>query len=204
MTAEHPRKVILGLGISLDGYIARLDGSVDFLFMPKDYSMAPFFKTIDTAIFGRKTYDAAKAMGGGGDFGKMVIYVMSRTLPPGEREGMIFTRESPSSLVARLRQNAGKDIWMMGGGELARDFLKADLIDELYLGVVPVLLGEGIPLFPGGFPQRDFALMENKSYSQGLIALKYERVRTKPKSKKGDERSFRALLPRSVRRQEAA
>jgi len=184
MTAEHPRKVILGLGISLDGYIARRDGSVDFLFMPKDYSMAPFFKTIDTAILGRKTYDVAKAMGGGGFDGKTRFYVMSRTLPPGEREGLIFTQESPASLIAQLRKNNGKNIWMMGGGELARDFLRADLIDELYLGVVPVLLGEGIPLFPSGFPQRDLALMENKSYSQGLIALKYERVRTKPKSKK--------------------
>ena len=72
---------------------------------------------------------------------------------------------------------------MMGGGDLARDFLRADLIDELYLGVVPVLIGEGIPLFPSGFPQRDFALLENKSYSRGLIALKYERVRSKSKKK---------------------
>jgi dihydrofolate reductase len=71
----------------------------------------------------------------------------------------------------------------MGGGELARDFLQADLVDELYLGVVPVLLGEGIPLFPRGFPQRDFALVENKTYSKGMIALKYKRVRLKGKRK---------------------
>jgi len=71
----------------------------------------------------------------------------------------------------------------MGGGELARDFLKADLVDELYLGVLPVLLGEGIPLFPSGFPQREFTLLENKSYSRGLIALTYERRRKKPKRK---------------------
>jgi dihydrofolate reductase len=66
---------------------------------------------------------------------------------------------------------------MMGDGELAREFLKVDLIDELYLGVVSVLPGEGIPLFPSAFPQRDFSLVENKSYSQAMIALKYERVR---------------------------
>ena len=71
----------------------------------------------------------------------------------------------------------------MGGGELARDFLKADLVDELYLGIVPVLLGEGIPIFPSGFPQRDFKLIENKIYSKGLIALKYERARKKSKRK---------------------
>jgi dihydrofolate reductase len=66
---------------------------------------------------------------------------------------------------------------MMGGGELAREFLKADLIDEIYLGIVPLLLGEGIPLFPNGFPQRDFSLIENKTFSKGMIALKYARAR---------------------------
>jgi len=69
----------------------------------------------------------------------------------------------------------------MGGGELARDFLKADLVDELYIGVVPVLLGKGIPLFPAGFPQRNFSLIENNTYSKGMIALRYQRVRTKTK-----------------------
>jgi dihydrofolate reductase len=67
---------------------------------------------------------------------------------------------------------------------LARDFLKADLVDELHLGVVPVLLGEGIPLFPAGFPQRDFTLLENKTFSKGLISLKYQRTREKPRKKK--------------------
>jgi dihydrofolate reductase len=179
------RKIVLGLGISLDGYIARPDGAVDFLFMPKDYSMADFFASIDTAIMGRKTYDVSKAMGGGGgDFGaKIKSYVFSRTLPPGEREGMTFVNLSPSALVEQIRQHKGKDIWLMGGGELGRDFLKADLVDELYLGVVPVLLGEGIPLFPSGFPQRNFELIENKTFSKGLIALKYKRVRSKGKKK---------------------
>ena len=65
----------------------------------------------------------------------------------------------------------------MGGGELARAFLQADLIDELHLDIVPLLLGEGIPLFPAGFPQRDFRLIENKTYSGGFISIKYERVR---------------------------
>ncbi len=69
----------------------------------------------------------------------------------------------------------------MGGGELARAFLNADLVDRLYLGVVPTLLGEGIPLFPSGFPERNFTLLENKTYSRGLITLTYERARAKPK-----------------------
>ena len=168
------RKVILGLGTSIDGYIARLNGAVDFLFMPKDYSMAPFFATIDTALMGRKTLDAAK----GASFGaSMATYVFSRSCPAGERDGVTFVNESPKSLVSELRKRPGKNIWMMGGGELAREFLKADVIDEIYLGIVPVLLGEGIPLFPNGFPQRDFSLIENKTFSKGMIALKYARAK---------------------------
>jgi dihydrofolate reductase len=180
------RKIVLGLGISLDGYIARLDGSVDFLFMPKDYSMAPFFKTIDAAILGRKTYEDAIKMGGAGGFAgyKMDFYVCSRTLPPGTRDGLIFTNESPAALAARIRKKPGKNIWLMGGGELAREFLRADLVDELYLGIVPVLLGEGRPLFLSGFPERKFDLLENKSFSKGLISLKYSRARKKSSRRK--------------------
>lgn len=170
------RKVILGLGMSLDGYIARRDGAVDFLFMPKDYSMSPFLKTIDTALMGRKTYDVAKKMDGA-SFGSMASYVFSRTLPSGEREGLIFTSDPPKAVVGQLRRRSGRHIWLMGGGELARDFLKADLVDEMYIGVVPVLLGDGIPLFPSGFPQRNFALAKNETFSKGLIALTYKRAR---------------------------
>jgi dihydrofolate reductase len=183
------RKVVLGIGISLDGYIARPDGAVDFLFMPKDYSMAAFFATVDTAIMGRKTYDVSRALGGGGGFGGNIkSYVLSRTLPPGEREGLTFTRESPAALVGKIREQKGKNIWLMGGGEIARDFLKADLVDELYLGMVPVLIGEGLPLFPAGFPQRNFELIENKTFSKGLIALRYRRTRA-GKGKKGKKKS---------------
>jgi dihydrofolate reductase len=179
------RRIVLGLGISLDGYIARRDGSVDFLFMPKDYSMAPFFKSNDTALMGRKTYEVGLRMSGGKfDSYGLACYVFSNTLPPREREGVTIIKDSPADFVAKLRKRKGKNIWLMGGGELARDFLKADLVDELYMGIVPVLLGEGIPLFPPGFPQREFSLLENKSYSKGLIALKYERVRTKQKATK--------------------
>jgi len=178
------RRIVLGLAISLDGYIARLDGSVDFLIMPKGYSMAPFFKMVDTALMGRKTYEAGLRMSGGSfsTYG-LTTYVLSRSLPPGERNGVIFTSDSPKSIVAMLRKRKGKNIWHMGGGELARSFLQDDLVDELHLGVIPTLIGEGLPLFPAGFPERHFQLLENKTFSKGLIALKYERapghVRTK-------------------------
>jgi len=181
------RKVILGLGISIDGYIARLNGAVDFLFMPKDYSMEPFFRSVDVAVMGRKTWDAARAMGDSFT-SPMKTYVFSLTEPAGERDGVVFVgggpRTSPAALIRKIRQQRGKHIWLMGGGELGREFLKADLVDQLYLGVVPTLLGEGIPLFPSGFPQREFKLVENLTFSKGMISLKYDRVRAKPKAKR--------------------
>ncbi|MGB7438509.1 MAG: dihydrofolate reductase family protein [Candidatus Acidiferrum sp.] len=174
------RKIVLGLGISLDGYIARPDGSVDFLFMPKDYSMAPFFKTVDTALMGRKTYEAGVRLNGGkfSNFG-LTCYVFSRTLKPGPHPGFTVIDSPVRPFVESLRKQKGKNIWHMGGGEFARPFLQDDLIDELHLGVVPILIGEGIPLFPQGFPQREFSLVENKSYSKGMITLKYARLRSK-------------------------
>jgi dihydrofolate reductase len=176
---------VLGVGISLDGYIARKDGSVDFLFMPKDYSMAGFFKRIDTAVMGRKTYEQAMKMGGGSMSGPgMKIYVFSRSLEAGERGEVRVVSETPQQFVGELRKKKGQDVWLMGGGELAREFLREDLVDELYLGVVPVLIGKGIAAFPSGFPQREFKLAENKTFSRGLIALKYERARGKKKAKK--------------------
>lgn len=183
------RKIVYGVGISLDGYIARPDGSVDFLFMPKDYSMAAFFKRVDTALMGRKTYEVALKMSGGKfDSYGMACYVFSRMTPPGSRDGVTFTAEVPGKFVSELRKSKGKDIWLMGGGELTRDFLRGDLVDELELGILPVLIGEGIPAFPAGFPQRGFTLVENKTYSKGLIALRYERKRGRAKNRSGKKK----------------
>jgi dihydrofolate reductase len=177
------RNVVLGVGISLDGYIARLDGGVDFLFIPKDYSMGDFLATVDAAIMGRKTFDVALKMGGFRG-ASMKNYVFSRSQPAGDREGVVFVNKRPAAFIRELRKRPGKNIWLMGGGELAREFLKADLVDELNLGIVPVLLGEGIPLFPSGFPQRDFTLAENRTYSKGLIGLRYKRRRSNAKRKR--------------------
>jgi dihydrofolate reductase len=168
------RKVILGAAISLDGYIARPNGAVDFLIQPQGFAkaMEEFFSTLDTLIVGRKT---APVSGASGFPVQMPAYVFSRSQPPGERNGLTFVNESPAALIERLRRQPGKNIFLMGGGELARDFLRSDLVDELSLSLIPVLLGAGIPLFPAEFPQRDFTLVESKTVPPGLVGLKYER-----------------------------
>lgn len=147
------RKIILGVGMSLDGYIARPDGEIDFLFTPKDYSMAEFFAEVDTAVMGRKSLETGLKMSGGSlPALPMELYVFSHSKAPGKCDGWTFVNESPAAFIERMRRRNGKDIWLMGGGELSRDFLIADLVDEIHLGIIPVLLGEGIPLFPSGFP----------------------------------------------------
>jgi dihydrofolate reductase len=187
------RKVILGCGITLDGYIARPDGSTDFLVMPKGAAKvaANFYASIDTIVFGRKTFDAMQRMMAQGEHegpaGPWKTYVFSRTLPSGERDGMTFVKESPAAFMRKLCRKPGKHICHMGGGELARSFLQADLVDELWMHVVPILLGEGIQIFPAGFPQRDFKLRECKTYGNDL-SLVYSRARKARARKKNTGR----------------
>ena len=178
------RKVILGFGISLDGYIARRNGAMDFLVIDKEGEalMADFFARIDTTIMGRKTAAATAEMRKSGEIPEMpgiTNYVFSRRWKPGKRDGFEVVTGSLTAFVKKLKRRPGKDIYLGGGGELCRSFLQEDLIDDLYIGVGPILLGDGIPGFPGKFPQRDFRLTECKSYSNGSVGLRYERMGTK-------------------------
>ena len=177
------RKVILGFGISLDGYIARRNGAMDFLVMDPEGEalMADFFAGIDTTIMGRKTAAITEKLRKSGEIPEMPgisNYVVSRRWKPGKHEGFEVVSGPLSAFVKKLKRRKGKNIYLGGGGELCRSFLRDDLVDELYIGVSPVLLGDGIPGFPGRFPQRDFRLTECKSYSGGSVGLRYERTRT--------------------------
>jgi dihydrofolate reductase len=106
---------------------------------------------------------------------EQATYIFSRTVPSGDHMGGIVVSGSAKTLVDDIRKQPGKNMWLMGGGDLARHFLAEDCIDEIHLGIVPVLIGAGLPAFPSGFPQREFELYENKTYSKGLIGLKYRR-----------------------------
>ncbi len=176
------RKVILGFGLSLDGYIARRNGAIDFLAIDEEGEalMADFFAKIDTTVMGRKTAATWVKMRKSGeipDTPGMANYIVSRRWKPGKREGFEVVGGSLTAFVRKLKRRKGKDIYLGGGGELARSFLQEDLVDELYIGVGPTLLGDGIPGFPGKFPQRDFKLTECKSYANGSVGLRYERSR---------------------------
>ena len=169
-----PRKVILGFGISIDGYIARRNGAIDFLAMSEEGEklMAEFFATIDTTIMGRKT-----AAAGIPDSSGMATYVISRRWKPHKRKGFEVVSGSLTTFVKKLKRRPGKDIYLGGGGEVAWLPARGSWWTELYLGVGPVLLGDGTPGFPGKFPQRHFKLTECKSYADGSVGLRYERMR---------------------------
>ena len=166
-----------------DGYIARRNGSLDFLVIDKDGEkvMADFFAKIDTTIMGRKTAAGHLKHSENGEMPStpgIINYVISRRWKPGKRAGFEVVGGSLKSFVRKLKRRPGKNIYLGGGGELVRSFLREDLVDELFIGVGPLLLGDGIPGFPGKFPQRGFKLIECTSYRNGSVALRYERKRT--------------------------
>jgi dihydrofolate reductase len=165
------RNVVLSAGISLDGYIARPDGSLDWLTMDPALDLSVFFTAVDVAIMGRKTYDAFKK----GPPLNMEMYVFSNSLPGGMRDGAMFLSGSPAPLIQQLKARQGKHIWLAGGGEMALACLKEDLVDQIDLGLMPVLLGDGVPLFPSGFPQRNFKLAGQRAFKNGMLTLSYTR-----------------------------
>jgi dihydrofolate reductase len=177
------RKVVYSVGVSLDGYIADQGGGVEWLERAtskakgEDFGMTKFFKSIDTVLMGRKTYEIALKMGmAKGGYPGMKNYIFSRSLPPGERSGVEFVSPDITEFVTKLKQQKGKKIWLCGGGELAREFLKLGLLDEIGLGIVPWLVGAGIPALPSGFAETELELTEVKQFKGGVVALTYSIV----------------------------
>lgn len=171
------RKVTFGGANSLDNFIARPDGAVDWLLWSDEVSeiVAEFWPTIDTVVMGRKTYEAARQHGGGGGnpYKGLTTYVFSRTLGADETVGVEVIREDAAEFVRRLKDQAGKGICVMGGGELARSLFEAGLIDEVGLNIHPVLLGGGVPLFHGMTRQIDLELLNSRTLKNGCVSLTY-------------------------------
>jgi dihydrofolate reductase len=193
------RKVKYSVGVSLDGYIAAEDGSVDWLnratarVKGEDFGMRAFFNSIDTVLMGRKTYQVALKLGmSKGGYPKMKNYIFSRTLPQGERDGVEFVSGKIADLIADLKRKPGKDIWLCGGGELAREALRENAVDEITLGVVPVLIGGGLPTFPPGFAETELELSECKPYKGGVVGLTYSVVKQSPKKSARRKAKFKA------------
>lgn len=168
------RKVILGLAVSLDGYIEGPKGEYDWCFTDQDYGMGEFFKRVDSLFIGRKTYQMMQTMGEGGTgLPRFKEYIFSNTLSQ-VREGASLVKGNIREEVLKIKQQQGKDIWLFGGGELTSSLMNMDLVDEINLAVHPVLLGGGKPLFNNIKDRIHLVLTEAKTYPTGLVALIYQ------------------------------
>lgn len=176
------RKIIVQIATSADGYIARPDGDVEWLNRRArlDYGMSEFYGTIDTILWGRKTYDwglaYAKKTGMKESIfdPKVANYIFSRKPPKEAAPGTEFVTEPVKDFVQRLRATSGKNIWMMGGGEIIGSFLDLGEIDEFDIHVIPILIGEGIPLIAPRHRDVSLRLLSSQSYPDGVVRLHYE------------------------------
>jgi dihydrofolate reductase len=178
----HKRKIIVLIATSADGFIARVDGSVDWLDRPSpkgNYGMGAFYQSIDTILWGRKTCDMAldfqkKGVAGSAFDTKVKNYVFTRSLPQSAApKGVEFVDEPIKAFASRLRKKKGKDIWMMGGAGIIASFLDEGEIDEFIIHVIPTFIGEGIPLIAPGRRTVPLKLISSTKFSDGVVKLHY-------------------------------
>lgn len=207
---KKARKIVAYIATSADGYIARPDGNVDWLNRPQtagDYGMGAFYKSIDTIIWGRKTYQPvlqkfasrktkakpskARKSQAKSSPSQVKDYVFSRHPPVASPRGVEFVREPIKEFTKRLRSQAGKDIWMMGGAGIIGSFLDEGEIDEFIIHVIPMFIGDGIPLVQPRHRSIPLELLSMKSWADGVVRLHYA-VQTQPHRKPPSRKGGRA------------
>lgn len=168
------RKIVLFIACSLDGFIARENGDVDWLFTDQDYGYTGFFADVDTVLMGRRTYDQVLTFGEY-PYKGTEGYVFSRKRGAGKDANVTFVSDDPVDFVWKLKQGPGNVIWLVGGGELIHPFVRQNLIDEYQIFVHPVVLGSGIPLFRSPLPETWLRLERTRAFESGLVQLTYVR-----------------------------
>ena len=171
------RRVVYSVAASLDGYIAGPKGEFDWI--PKDESIdwGAFMGRFDTVLMGRRTFEIARREGSGSGPPSLRTFVFSRTLRAKDHPKVTVVADDAASVVAGLRKERGRGIWLMGGGVLFRSLLKSGLVDVVEIGLVPILLGKGIPLLPSLPKPVRLALKQTKKYPSGIALMTYDVVR---------------------------
>jgi dihydrofolate reductase len=168
------RRVRYAVAMSLDGYIAGPNGEADWIIMDPDIDFRALFNQFDTFLMGRRTFEGMGGAGGGGQSGAQTI-VFSRTLRQEDYPNITIVSENPEQALTDLKAKPGKDIWLFGGGSLFRSLLEARLVDAVEVSVIPVLLGEGIPLLPPKPSSERFRLrlVSSRAFKTGILSLEY-------------------------------
>lgn len=172
-------RIILYIATSLDGYIAREDGGIDWLEklpMPEgeDFGYTEFYENVSTVVMGRKTYDEVMGFGVEWPYTKCESYVV--TTNPSYKTQTVDTHVlnvMDASVIDRLRKESKGNVWLIGGGQLNTEFLKEGAVDEMIISIFPVILGSGLPLFAGNPPETWFKRADAKAYENGVVMLKY-------------------------------
>jgi dihydrofolate reductase len=184
MSSKSPsRKVILYIAMSLDGFIAGPNDELDFLHPMQqegeDYGYGAFVADVDTVILGRRTYEKVQSMGVPFPHADKQTYVVSRQPLPSVGSTTFYMGDL-ETLLRDLRSRTGKHIFVDGGAWVVNELLQRHLIDELYISIVPLLLGDGIALFRGGRPTLPLTLVGTKQFSTGLVQLHYTKQSLQP------------------------
>jgi len=170
------RKVVLFIATSLDGYIATKNDSLEWLFKTEgegDNGYSEFLETIDTIILGRRTYDWIMTMEPGGfPYQNQTCYVFSNTLKE-RMDNVEFVSGDIASFLGKIKKASGKNIWIVGGGELLSHFIKEKLIDEYIITVAPIMIGKGIPLFKEIDVEIELELLNVRRFNQ-FVELHYK------------------------------
>ena len=174
------RKITLYIAASLDGYIARTDGSIDWLenesyiIKGEDFGYKKFMRTVDTTLMGNNTYKVVMGLNMPFPYSDKTNFVFSRSVAAKKDNNAVqFIQKHITSFVNDLKQQEGKTIWLIGGGQINTLLWNAGLIDEVIITYIPVVLGEGIPLFAKVPEEKKVNLVESKIYANGFVQVKY-------------------------------
>jgi dihydrofolate reductase len=187
------RKVIVYIATSADGFIARPDGDIGWLNRPRvagNYGMNDFYRSIDTVLMGRKTHDVGMKLGQASYTGKK-NYIFSRTRRQSAGLDVEFIAQEAGEFAKDLRRSPGKDIWLVGGGELIASLLECGQVDEFIIHVIPILIGEGIPLIAARHCSVPLALLSSRSFADGVVRLHYRVERRAEGKSSGEKRPRR-------------
>ncbi len=172
------RKLKYHIACTVDGYIARADGSFAGFVAEGEHvtDYLASFETYDIVLMGRKTYQIGLDLGVTNPYPMMKQYVFSRTLATSPDENVTVVSENIPALVKALKMETGQDIYLCGGAELAALLFREQLIDEIVLKLNPLLYGSGIPLFSSVIAQTFLQLISSKTYDNGVVLLQYQVV----------------------------